>query len=183
VTESGRSPRRRELVEPGPMRRDREAAPASMRRDMEPPASRCWWMAMASAWRCRSSSSAGVSLGPPRADRALPIRLLRDTAAAARCSLRGMHANALPIGKAKSETGKRVWEAAKLPREIQARQEPRIVDWRARAKKPREKGGILSRNRAVLQEHASLSTVSGGLRGKEKSKQRDSTRNPRGERI
>ncbi|KAK8450755.1 hypothetical protein SEVIR_6G086450v4 [Setaria viridis] len=63
VTESSRSPRRRELVEPGPMRRDREA-PASMRRDMEPPASRCWWMAMASAWRCRSSSSAGVSLGP-----------------------------------------------------------------------------------------------------------------------
>jgi len=150
VTESGRSPRRRELVEPGPMRRDREA-PASMRRDMEPPASRCWWMAMASAWRCRSSSSAGVSLGPPRADRALPIRLLRDTKAAPRCSLRGMHANALPIGNAKSETGKRVWEeAAKLPRKIQTRQERRTVDWgasksrqrRARAKKPREKGGI-----------------------------------------
>ena len=99
VTESGRSRRRRELVEPGAMRRDREA-PASMRRDMEPPESRCWWMAMASAWRCRSSSSAGVSFGaPPRADRALPIRLLRDTAAAARWSLRGMHANALPIGR------------------------------------------------------------------------------------
>ena len=102
VTESGRSPRRRELVEPGAMRRDREA-PASMRRDMEPPESRCWWMAMASAWRCRSSSSAGVSLGPPRADRALPIRLLRDTAAAPRCSLRGMHANALPIGRKKQQ--------------------------------------------------------------------------------
>lgn len=98
VTDSGRSPRRRELVEPGAMRRDKEAPP-SMRRDMEPPASRCWWMAMASAWRCRSSSSAGVSFGAPRADRALPIRLLRDTAAAARWSLRGMHANALPIGR------------------------------------------------------------------------------------
>jgi hypothetical protein len=108
VTESGRSPRRRELVEPGPMRRDRDA-PASMRRDMEPPASRCWWMAMASACRCRSSSSAGVSFGPPRADRVLPIRLLRDTAAAARCSLRGTHANALPIGRRRRRNHASSW--------------------------------------------------------------------------
>lgn len=49
-------------------------------------------------------------LGPTCADRMLPIRLLRDTAAAVRYSLHGMHANALPIGRrnhASSWSGRR----------------------------------------------------------------------------
>jgi hypothetical protein len=63
-------------------------------------------MAMASAWRCRSSSSAGVSFAaPPRGARALPIRLLRDAKAAPRCCFRCTQPNALPIGEKKDDTG------------------------------------------------------------------------------
>lgn len=81
----------------------------------------------------------------------------------------------------KSETGSR-----KPPREIQARQERRIVDWGAsKSAKASESRETKGKGRNFKQElssasRTSLSTESGGLGGEEKSNQPDSRRNPYG---